>query len=54
MPSYGATDGVRGVWGSSAEAHVEITAGLQAGERYAAETFVLKADLGKGTGSHDH
>jgi membrane fusion protein, heavy metal efflux system len=35
--------------------HVEITAGLQAGERYAAtETFVLKADLGKGTASHDH
>jgi membrane fusion protein, heavy metal efflux system len=37
------------------ETHVEITAGLKAGERYAAtETFVLKADLGKGTGSHDH
>jgi membrane fusion protein, heavy metal efflux system len=37
------------------ETHVEITAGLQAGERYAAtETFVLKADLGKGTGSHSH
>jgi cobalt-zinc-cadmium efflux system membrane fusion protein len=37
------------------ETHVEITAGLQAGERYAAtETIVLKADLGKGTGSHSH
>jgi cobalt-zinc-cadmium efflux system membrane fusion protein len=35
--------------------HVEVTAGLQAGERYAAtETFVLKADLSKGTASHDH
>ena len=41
--------------GRANETHVEITAGLQAGERYAAtETFVLKADLGKGTGSHDH
>ncbi len=34
--------------------HVEITAGLQAGERYAAtETFVLKAELTKGTAAHD-
>jgi membrane fusion protein, heavy metal efflux system len=41
--------------GRADEAHVELTAGLQAGERYAAtETFVLKADLGKETGSHDH
>ena len=41
--------------GQPNETHVEITAGLQPGERYAAtETFVLKADLGKGTGSHDH
>ena len=41
--------------GRANETHVEITAGLQAGERYAAtETFVLKADLGKGTGSHSH
>ena len=37
------------------ETHVELTAGLAAGERYAAtETIVLKADLGKGTGSHSH
>jgi cobalt-zinc-cadmium efflux system membrane fusion protein len=35
--------------------HVEVTAGLQAGEHYAStETFVLKAELGKGTASHDH
>jgi cobalt-zinc-cadmium efflux system membrane fusion protein len=41
--------------GKPDETHVEITAGLQAGERYAAtETIVLKADLGKGTGSHNH
>jgi cobalt-zinc-cadmium efflux system membrane fusion protein len=41
--------------GRANETHVEITAGLQAGERYAAtETFILKADLGKGTASHDH
>jgi cobalt-zinc-cadmium efflux system membrane fusion protein len=41
--------------GRANETHVEITTGLQAGERYAAtETFILKADLGKGTASHDH
>jgi cobalt-zinc-cadmium efflux system membrane fusion protein len=41
--------------GRANETHVEITAGLEAGEPYAAtETFVLKADLGKGTGSHSH
>jgi cobalt-zinc-cadmium efflux system membrane fusion protein len=41
--------------GRANETQVEITAGLQAGERYAAtETFVLKADLGKGAGAHDH
>jgi membrane fusion protein, heavy metal efflux system len=41
--------------GRANETHVEITAGLQAGERYAAtETFVLKADLEKGAGAHDH
>jgi cobalt-zinc-cadmium efflux system membrane fusion protein len=35
--------------------HVEITAGLQAGERYATtETFILKAELGKGSAEHDH
>jgi cobalt-zinc-cadmium efflux system membrane fusion protein len=41
--------------GRTNETHVEITAGLQAGERYAStETFVLKADLAKGTAAHDH
>jgi membrane fusion protein, heavy metal efflux system len=41
--------------GRANETHVEITAGLEAGEHYAAtETFVLKADLGKGTGAHSH
>ena len=40
--------------GRADEMHVEITAGLTAGERYAAtETFILKADLGKGTASHE-
>jgi cobalt-zinc-cadmium efflux system membrane fusion protein len=35
--------------------HVEITAGLQAGERYATtETFILKAEFGKGAASHEH
>lgn len=34
--------------GRSNQTHVEVTAGLQAGERYAAtETFIFKADLGK-------
>ena len=41
--------------GRANETHVEITAGLQPGERYATtETFMLKAELGKGTGSHSH
>jgi cobalt-zinc-cadmium efflux system membrane fusion protein len=41
--------------GRANETHVEVTAGLQTGERYAStETFVLKADLGKGTAAHDH
>jgi membrane fusion protein, heavy metal efflux system len=41
--------------GRANETHVELTAGLEAGTRYAAtETFVLKADLGKGTGFHSH
>lgn len=36
------------------ETHVEITDGLQPGERYAAtETFLLKAELGKSTTEHD-
>jgi membrane fusion protein, heavy metal efflux system len=41
--------------GRANETHVEITAGLQAGERYATtETFILKAEFGKGTVSHEH
>jgi len=41
--------------GRADETQVEITAGLTTGERYAAtETFILKADIGKGTASHDH
>jgi cobalt-zinc-cadmium efflux system membrane fusion protein len=41
--------------GQSNETHTEITAGLAAGERYAAtETFVLKADLGKSEAGHQH
>jgi cobalt-zinc-cadmium efflux system membrane fusion protein len=41
--------------GRTNETHVEITSGLQAGERYAAtETFVLKADLGKSAAAHEH
>ena len=34
---------------------VEVLSGLAAGQRYAAEnSFVLKAELGKGGASHDH
>ncbi|MGE3537796.1 MAG: efflux RND transporter periplasmic adaptor subunit [Candidatus Tectimicrobiota bacterium] len=41
--------------GRANETHVEITTGLQAGERYAmTETFILKAELGKGAASHEH
>jgi len=41
--------------GQSNETHAEITAGLAAGERYAAtETFVLKADLAKSEAEHQH
>lgn len=41
--------------GRANETHVEITAGLQAGERYAmTETFLLKAELGKGAAAHTH
>ncbi|HEY5869368.1 MAG TPA: efflux RND transporter periplasmic adaptor subunit, partial [Candidatus Tectomicrobia bacterium] len=41
--------------GRANETHVEITAGLEAGERYATtETFILKAELGKGAASHQH
>lgn len=36
-------------------AWVEVLSGLQAGERYAsANSFILKADLGKAGASHDH
>jgi cobalt-zinc-cadmium efflux system membrane fusion protein len=41
--------------GQSNETHVEIMAGLNSGERYAAtETFVLKADLAKSEAGHQH
>lgn len=41
--------------GRTNETHVEITSGLRLGERYAAtETFILKADLGKGAAAHEH
>jgi cobalt-zinc-cadmium efflux system membrane fusion protein len=41
--------------GQSNETHVEITAGLETGEPYAVtETFILKAELGKGEGGHQH
>jgi cobalt-zinc-cadmium efflux system membrane fusion protein len=41
--------------GRANDTHVEIIAGLEAGERYATtETFLLKAELGKGAASHDH
>ena len=41
--------------GQSNETHTEVTAGLAAGERYAAtETFVLKAELAKGEAEHQH
>jgi cobalt-zinc-cadmium efflux system membrane fusion protein len=41
--------------GQSNDTHVEVTAGLKAGERYAAtETFLLKADLAKGGAEHAH
>jgi cobalt-zinc-cadmium efflux system membrane fusion protein len=41
--------------GPSNETHVEIIAGLNRGERYAAtETFLLKAELAKGEAGHAH
>lgn len=41
--------------GRSDATHTEITSGLRPGERYAAtETFILKADLGKGSAEHQH
>lgn len=40
--------------GESDPRHVEIRAGLSAGERYVAEnSFVVKAEMGKGDGDHD-
>ncbi len=43
------------VLGKSDGKYVEIAEGLQAGEPYAStETFLLKAELGKGGGGHDH
>ena len=41
--------------GPSNDTQVEVTKGLSSGERYAAtETFILKAELGKGEASHQH
>ena len=41
--------------GPSNDTHVEITEGLQSGERYAAtETFILKAEFAKGEAAHAH
>ena len=41
--------------GRQNEAWVEVTRGLLAGERYAAaNSFILKADVGKAGASHDH
>ena len=41
--------------GRSDGRHVEVLAGLQAGERYAAKnSYVIKAELGKAGASHDH
>jgi membrane fusion protein, heavy metal efflux system len=41
--------------GRANETHVEVLAGLEAGERYAAtETFTLKAELAKGEATHQH
>jgi cobalt-zinc-cadmium efflux system membrane fusion protein len=41
--------------GKSDGSHVEIVAGLQAGERFASDgSFVLKAEAGKGEAAHEH
>ncbi len=41
--------------GRSDGRHIEVLAGLKAGERYAAKnSFVIKAELGKAGASHDH
>lgn len=41
--------------GRSSATHVEILSGLQAGERYAAaNSFVLKSELGKSSAEHTH
>jgi cobalt-zinc-cadmium efflux system membrane fusion protein len=41
--------------GRSGETHVEVLAGLRAGERLVgANSFLLKADLGKSAAEHDH
>ena len=41
--------------GAADEAWVEVTAGLRAGEQYAsANSYVIKADIGKAGASHDH
>ena len=41
--------------GRANETYVEVLSGLEPGERYAAsETFILKAELGKGEATHQH
>jgi membrane fusion protein, heavy metal efflux system len=41
--------------GKSDASHVEIVAGLQAGERFASDgSFLLKAETGKGEAAHEH
>jgi cobalt-zinc-cadmium efflux system membrane fusion protein len=41
--------------GKSDGSHVEIVAGLQAGERFASDgSFLLKAEAGKGEAAHEH
>lgn len=41
--------------GRSDGRHIEVTSGLQAGQRYAAAgSFAVKAEQGKGDASHDH
>jgi len=41
--------------GKSDASHVEIVAGLQAGERFASDgSFLLKAEAGKGEAAHEH
>ena len=43
------------VLGKSNDAYSQVASGLKPGERYVAKgAFILKAELGKGTGEHEH